>query len=415
MLDRRVERVGERELRDRLADDRQQRARALELDRERLPPFAGAQRVGGADGEDAEPVEQRVARVRLVGEQQLQRALRRLAELQRHDGAAFLQRLDRERAGHVARAADGVERDRRRKRRARERGQHRALLLVAPDDAGARAGRLGRERRHLVGGAGLVGAGRQRVAGEAEQVGRSGGRAASVAEGPPGERDLVGGREGERALALDELAPAAKQLQRADDRVALANRELQHSARTELLGRTQQRRRQLVALLERLGRDRRAPGAANPRARPAAPPTRHAPHARRASPESSTSRTTTTSAPVTSAVRAAIDAQRPVEACKIARFAVSPPWSEPHQSTGLLNSARGPAGATARRGGAARPDGDPAELPAPADQAPRPRGAGPREDPRRACASGSCCSPCSALSVGLAVVIWNQIEQLFGL
>ena len=116
VLDRGVERVRERELRDRLADDRQQRARALELDRERLPPLAGAQRVGGADGEGAEPVEQRIARVRLVGEQQLQRALRRLAELQRHDRAALLQRLDRERAGHVARAADGVERDRGRER-----------------------------------------------------------------------------------------------------------------------------------------------------------------------------------------------------------------------------------------------------------------------------------------------------------
>ena len=170
MLDRGVERVHERELGDRLADDRQQRARALELDRERSPPLAGAQRVSGADGEGAEPVEQRVARMRLVGEQELERALRRLAQLQRHHRAALFQRLDRERAGHVTRATNRVQRDRGRERRARERRQHRALLLVAPDDARAGAGRLGRERRHLVGGPGLVRAGRQRVAREAEQV-----------------------------------------------------------------------------------------------------------------------------------------------------------------------------------------------------------------------------------------------------
>src|SRR5215475_12851682 len=57
-VDRGLERVHERELRDRLADDRDESTTALELDRLLTRPLARAQRVRGPRGERRQRVEQ---------------------------------------------------------------------------------------------------------------------------------------------------------------------------------------------------------------------------------------------------------------------------------------------------------------------------------------------------------------------
>jgi hypothetical protein len=235
MLDRGVECVRERELRDRLADDRQERAGALELDRQRPPPLARTQCVGRAHGEDAQTPEQRVVRAYALGEQELQRALRRLSELQRHQ-RAVLERLQRERAGTATRAPDRIEPDRGLEVAAGERGQDGALRLVPPHQAGARAGGLGGERGDLVGGTRLVRAGGEGVAGQPEQVGRRDRGAVAVAEGAARQRDLVCGRRRQAPIALAEPPAPAQELERADDGVPFEDRQLQYAAGSHPLG-----------------------------------------------------------------------------------------------------------------------------------------------------------------------------------
>ena len=398
VLDRRLERVGERQLRDRLADDRQQRARALELDRRasrrrslarsawaartaKMPSRSSSGSLGCGSSASSE----------------LQGALRRLAELERHDGAAVLERLDRERVRHVARPADGLERHRGRKRSARERGQHRPLLLVAPDDAGARAGRLGRECRHLVGRARLVGAGRQRVARRA-RAGRAqrrpsrrrrrrlAGRARSLRQPRARER-----RAHARRTRPGGEAARASRRPRCPSRTGSCSTPLAPSCSADAT----QRRRQPVALVERLSPGPRAARPANPRARPAAPRTRRAPHGRPAAPESSTSRTTTTSAPVTSAVRA--DDRSPAPRPGLRAHAISPgnrhrPTASKHGPTRLrawpcrsdststrsCSTRRRSRGTTGASGSSAAP-----------------ARSGPARRTSRPCASGSYSSRCS--------------------
>jgi hypothetical protein len=62
VLDRRFERVRERELCGRLPDDGKQRARAIQLERERAGALACVQRMRRADGEGRQPLELRRAR-----------------------------------------------------------------------------------------------------------------------------------------------------------------------------------------------------------------------------------------------------------------------------------------------------------------------------------------------------------------
>ena len=215
-----------------------------------------------ADGEGAEPIEQRVAVGRLLVEEELKRTLGRLAELQRHErGDELVRELDplhRERTWRALGLLHGLERQRG-QRPAGESREHRALRLVAPDEAGTRSGRLGCERGHLLGRPRLVRARGQSVSGEAEQVWRDPGRAVVVAERPPRERDLVGGGTCEPALALVEVATAAKELERTDHELAVEHRQLQDAARPELLRHAPQRARQLQKLVSLLVRERAGP------------------------------------------------------------------------------------------------------------------------------------------------------------
>ena len=84
-LDRRLQRVRQRELRDRLADDGEQRPAALELEAGVAGSFGGAERVGGANREARKLLEPVFVRFATGREPDLQRAEHRLAELQRHD------------------------------------------------------------------------------------------------------------------------------------------------------------------------------------------------------------------------------------------------------------------------------------------------------------------------------------------
>ena len=246
----------ERELRDRLADDRQERARALELDREGAAPLARAQRVRGANGEGCEPREHEIVGLALGLEEELERAERRLAELQGGERAAVAEPLDLDRPCLRLGALYRLQRDRGRGRArgAGEGRKHRPVRLVAPEQAGSGPRRLARERRNLICGPRLVGARRQRVAGELQQVRRGRAHAVAAAVGPSRKRDLVRCRARERALALVEGLLTAHQLERPDHVVRCANRQLQHRARAQLLGNAPERPRQLKELVPLLGR-----------------------------------------------------------------------------------------------------------------------------------------------------------------
>ena len=138
-LDRSLERVRERELCDRLADDRQERPCALELDREGAAPLARAQRVRGANGEGCEPREHEIVGLALGLEEELERAERRLAELQGGECAAVAEPLDLDRPCLRLGALYGLQRNRGRGRArgAGEGRKHRPVGLVAPEQAGS--------------------------------------------------------------------------------------------------------------------------------------------------------------------------------------------------------------------------------------------------------------------------------------
>src|SRR5256714_1481846 len=76
-----LERVRERELGDRLADDREERLGALEVLGKRPATFAGTERVRGADGKSGESRQQRAVGIRCLGEDELEGTQRRLPEL----------------------------------------------------------------------------------------------------------------------------------------------------------------------------------------------------------------------------------------------------------------------------------------------------------------------------------------------
>ena len=80
--DRRLERMRERELRDRLADDREQCTRPVELTGKPARTHARTQRMGGADAKGGKHCEVFLARREPSGEEQLQSPDRRLTELQ---------------------------------------------------------------------------------------------------------------------------------------------------------------------------------------------------------------------------------------------------------------------------------------------------------------------------------------------
>ena len=82
-LDRRLERMGERELRNRLAHHGEQRACALELERDSARTGAGAERMRRAHAERRECRELWLCRLVPGCEEKLQRADGRLAQLQR--------------------------------------------------------------------------------------------------------------------------------------------------------------------------------------------------------------------------------------------------------------------------------------------------------------------------------------------
>ena len=294
-----------------------------------------------------------------VGEQQLQRAERRLAERERHDRAAVLE-ATRPRAS-PARCARG------------ERRRARPPVGSAEPESAASPGPAARSAREQAMGAVASAASvatwsAARVSSEPAasaspaRPSRSAQRraaAASVAEGPPGERDLVGRRERERALPLVELAPAAKQLERAETRCPRARESAGRPPRRAARPPEQRRRQPRARRAARPGP--RAPGPANPRARRES--RRLGEHRARAGARPSRPRAARRPRPRRSPRRCAPRSRpAPRRGPRARAFPVSRPWSDRIESTGLLNSARGPAGATARRGGAARPDRDPAHY-----------------------------------------------------
>ena len=85
-LDRRLQRVRERELRDRLAHDGEQRPAALELEPGVAGALGGAQGVGGPDREARELLDAVLVRRPAGRKPNLERAEHGLSELERHDG-----------------------------------------------------------------------------------------------------------------------------------------------------------------------------------------------------------------------------------------------------------------------------------------------------------------------------------------
>ena len=84
-LEGRLDGVGEREARDRLAHELEQRAAPLELEPELRAPAPTAERVRGAHREAGEPPELLGLRRRPGRKQELHGAERRLAERKRHE------------------------------------------------------------------------------------------------------------------------------------------------------------------------------------------------------------------------------------------------------------------------------------------------------------------------------------------
>ena len=83
--DRRVERVRERQLRNRLAEHVQQRPGPIQLDGERTGTLARAQALRRPHAEGCQPAQLALVRCGVVGEQQLEGAERRFAEPQRRE------------------------------------------------------------------------------------------------------------------------------------------------------------------------------------------------------------------------------------------------------------------------------------------------------------------------------------------
>ena len=97
-LDRRVERVRQREPCNCLADDREQRTAPLELQTRLTRPLGRAKCMSSADGKARELSNARFVRGAAGSEAELQRAERRLAELKRDELSPPPVALDRDRA-----------------------------------------------------------------------------------------------------------------------------------------------------------------------------------------------------------------------------------------------------------------------------------------------------------------------------
>ena len=254
-----LERVRERELGDRLADDREERLGALEVLGKRPAAFAGTERVRGADGEGGEPRQQRAVGIRCLREDELKGAQRRLPELKGGEGAhAVVERVHRDGLARLVGPPRRVERRHRGRSalRPRDSGQQRvAVILVAPHEADQGSGGLGRERSDVVGGPGLVGARGKCVPGKLDRVGR-GVRGVGLGKCPAGERDVVGSGASQRALALVEGLAAPQQLEGSDKSAVAAYRQVEDADRRDPIGNETERRRQQVELRVLFERDR---------------------------------------------------------------------------------------------------------------------------------------------------------------
>jgi hypothetical protein len=245
-IDGGLERVREGELGGRLADDGEQRARAVELERERLGARARPEGMRGADAEGGQAGELLRARLVVRLEQQLQQPDGRPAERQADgDPAAAgevggLQRLDRPALGergvgeraHAGEAGVGLEPEPPRRRQL-------AVRLQLPDDADRRADGGGGDARHLGGGVRRVERRRERLAGELERGPRQlGGRAVAVRERAQDERDVAGGELRRRALGVVEVLGGAVELDvgRRLPRCQRGQRQDQHGPRGRALG-----------------------------------------------------------------------------------------------------------------------------------------------------------------------------------
>ncbi|MEO5574974.1 MAG: GAF domain-containing protein [Gaiellaceae bacterium] len=146
-LDRRLESVRERELRDRLADHREERAAALELERGVARTLGRAQRVRRAHGEPGELFPPALVRRSAGRKPHLERPEGRLPEPQRHHLGRRVA-VDSEHAGLVDDRARGplerlVGHD-----RAVGAGDLEPVVAESPDERGLTAGSYGRQPGH---------------------------------------------------------------------------------------------------------------------------------------------------------------------------------------------------------------------------------------------------------------------------
>ena len=166
-LDRGLERVGERELRDRLADDGEERAAALELEPGVAGQFGRAQRMRGADGEARELLDHVLVRRSAGRKANLKRTERRLAELKRHD-LCGRPTVDRDRVGLLDHGVCSpgerfVGHD-----RPIRAGDLERLVAQPPDDRSVTTGRNRREPRQPRRGGVLRGERGERIADDSE-------------------------------------------------------------------------------------------------------------------------------------------------------------------------------------------------------------------------------------------------------
>ena len=249
-LDGRLQRVGERELRDRLPDDREERARPLQLLRQRARPLAGPEGVRRPDAEGREARELVLRRRLAGGKEELQSAHRRLAEEDRRRGSrpearlhCYRPRILERARGRIAGAGDhrlglahaeGADEDR----------PHVLRAVRPPEERGSGSHRLGGEPRHLLGRPQLVGAGREGLARELERAVSLRRLVPLVPEGAHGEPHLVREQARQHALVGGEAPARAHQLEARDRPAVERDRDLEDGSQARPLGRAPNRSRQ---------------------------------------------------------------------------------------------------------------------------------------------------------------------------
>src|SRR5205807_1761050 len=226
--DRGLQRVSERELGDRLADDGDERPAALELDRLPVRPLARAQGVCRPCRERCQRVEQLVGRNERLFEPELKGAQRRLAEKQ----------------------DPGARRDR--EARARRKGFHDVALVLPfvpertgdvrpqviaepPHDCTLGTTPLRRQPCNLLGGALLVETGGQRISAEPQEVAARERRDTFAVSAQTRERDRgVFGRQAPEGLLLsgEGLLPPEK-LQPAELAILECDRQRKRNAESK--------------------------------------------------------------------------------------------------------------------------------------------------------------------------------------